>query len=325
MPVPPPYLDYRPLRPDEAELLRSLVEQTLATQDIEDRALAYAIAHIVPQHLQEVRQTREVLIDKTLAAVKERLTKEIIYWDHRAEELRLQEAAGRMNARINSERARQRRDELESRLQRRLDELQRARQLAAAPPAVIGGALIVPGGLLARLRGERRSEAALFARETKRVELAAMAAVMAAEQALDHEPQDVHTQNLGYDILSLTPGRDGSDGRTRFIEVKGRIQGAETLTISKNEILTAFNKPDDWILALVEVPPVTDAPADVQAEMLRDEREPYVAVAGCRVRYVRRPFQREPDFDAVSVNYSWAKLWSQGTLPANLERSSVTI
>lgn len=85
--------------------------------------------------------------------------------------------------------------------------------------------------------------------------------------------------------------------------------------LTRNEILTAFNKPDDWILALVEAPPAEDLPADVQAGLLRDDREPYVTAAGCQVRYLRRPFQREPDFDAVSVNYDWAKLWSQGTLP----------
>ena len=41
----------------------------------------------------------------------------------------------------------------------------------------------------------------------------------------------------------------------RFIEVKGRVAGATSVTITKNEILTALNKPDDYILALVEVPP----------------------------------------------------------------------
>jgi hypothetical protein len=31
---------------------------------------------------------------------------------------------------------------------------------------------------------------------------------------------------------------------------------------------------------------------------------------GCVVRYLRRPFTREPDFDATSVNYDWQKLGS---------------
>jgi Domain of unknown function (DUF3883) len=34
--------------------------------------------------------------------------------------------------------------------------------------------------------------------------------------------------------------------------VKGRISGAETVTVTKNEILYSLNKPDDYILAIVE-------------------------------------------------------------------------
>ena len=42
-------------------------------------------------------------------------------------------------------------------------------------------------------------------------------------------------QNLGYDVESSIPGT----GILRFIEVKGRVAGAKTVTITKNEILTA--------------------------------------------------------------------------------------
>ena len=72
-------------------------------------------------------------IDKTEAAVKDRLTKEITYWDHRAEQLKLQEQAGKANARLNSGEARKRADDLQARLQKRLEELKReAPDLAAA-------------------------------------------------------------------------------------------------------------------------------------------------------------------------------------------------
>ncbi|MCX6028855.1 MAG: helicase-related protein [Chloroflexi bacterium] len=200
---PAPYLDYRPLRDDERALVAAVVEQALNHQDLEGQAIACAIQDLVPRHLDEVRRVREPLIAKTIAAVKDRLTKEIAYWDHRAEELKAQELAGRVNAKINSSKARQRADELETRLRARLAELEQERQIAALPPAVIGAALIVPGGLLARLRGQRRAAPGLFARETKRVEEAAMAAVMAAERALSHEPRDVGRENRGYDTLSM--------------------------------------------------------------------------------------------------------------------------
>jgi superfamily II DNA or RNA helicase len=218
-----PYLDYRPLKEKEQPLVVPFIEQVLASQDLEQQAISYAISQVVPRHLREVRQVKEPLTDKTMAAVKERLTKEITYWDHRAEDLKAQEAAGRVNARINSAKARQRADELEARLRKRMTELEQERQLAALPPVAIGGALIVPGGLLARLQGQRQSEPGLFARETKRVEDAAMAAVMKAERQLGYTPRDVSKDNLGYDVESEV----AADGEVtlRFIEVKGRIVG----------------------------------------------------------------------------------------------------
>ena len=72
----------------------------------------------VDDNLAEVRGRKMDLVAKTEAAVKDRLTKEITYWDHRAEELKLQERAGRPNARLNSDEARKRADLLQSRLQK---------------------------------------------------------------------------------------------------------------------------------------------------------------------------------------------------------------
>ncbi|MHC5830276.1 MAG: hypothetical protein ACYT04_83655, partial [Nostoc sp.] len=116
----------------------------------EAKAKSYAIAHLVPQHLQELKQRKEELIAKTMTAVKDRLTKEINYWDHRAEELKMQEEAGKPNAKINSGKARQRADDLQARLMQRLEELEQERRLSPLPPVVVGGALVVSVGLLQR-------------------------------------------------------------------------------------------------------------------------------------------------------------------------------
>src|SRR6185295_19007297 len=87
------------------------------------------------------------------AAVKERLTKEINYWDFRAEQLKEQERAGKANARLNSGEARKRADELQARLQKRMEDIKRERQLAPLPPVVLGGSLVVPLGLIEAMRG----------------------------------------------------------------------------------------------------------------------------------------------------------------------------
>ncbi len=249
--------------------------------------MTYAVTHLVPQHFDEVRSRREQLIERSINAVKDRLTKEIAYWDHRAEALKEQELAGKGSSRLNSGNARQRADDLTGRLQRRLKELEQERHLSPMPPVVLGGALVVPMGLLAKLLGQPLP--AMFAHETKRVEKLAMDAVMLVEQRLGFIPRDVSAEKLGWDVESSIPGT----GKLRFIEVKGRAKGATTVTITSNEIRTGLNKPEDFILALVEVNGEVTVP-----------------------RYVRRPFQREPDFGVTSVNYDLAELWSKAGEPS---------
>ena len=88
--------------------------------------------------------------------MKDRLTKEINYWDHRAEELRLQERAGKPNAKLNSGEARKRADALQGRLEKRLEELRLERQISPLPPVILGGLLVVPIGLLNAISGTPR-------------------------------------------------------------------------------------------------------------------------------------------------------------------------
>ena len=82
-----------------------------------------------------------------------------------------------------------------------------------------------------------------------------MKAVMDIERKLGFIPSDVSGKKCGYDVESEIPKemRTGDGACLRFIEVKGRAKGATTVTISKNEILTGLNRPEEFILAIVEV------------------------------------------------------------------------
>jgi hypothetical protein len=257
---------------------------------MEQTAQGYAVAHVVPEHLAEVRDARLTLIRKTEAAVKERLTKEITYWDHRAEQLKLQEQAGKANARLNSSEARKRADHLQARLEKRLEELKLEAQLSPLPPVVLGGLLVVPKGLLASMTGGAACPISPAPADTQASGARARAIVMAMERSLGFEPVDRESEKLGYDIESKVPGT----GKLRFIEVKGRISGAPTITVTRNEILYSLNKPDDFILAIVEF-------------MDEDNH---------RLHYLRQPFQREPDFGVTSVNYEFSTLLERSSIPA---------
>ena len=291
---PAPFLDYKPLPSELRPAVDPMLEKDWLKKELEASARAYAVQNLVPRMFTAERQRREEMVTRTITAVKDRLTKEISYWDHRAQDLKAQELAGRVNARLNSQMAQRRADELQSRLQRRMEELEQERLLSAQPPILLGAALILPAGLLAQLQGQPALEAgvsvaplpATFARQKKAVEEAAMQAVMEKEQELGYLPADVHRDNLGWDIESAIPGT----GKLRFIEVKGRIEGAETVTVSKNEILAGLNKPEDYILAVVEVSFTND---QAQAKL---------------PHYILRPFRTEPDFAATSVNYDWIEL-----------------
>ncbi len=287
-----PYLDYRPLRADEPDIntVLSRPECTWINRDLEQEAQAYAIAQVVPEHLEEIKSNKVELIAKTEAAVKDRLTKEISYWDHRAEDLKLQEQAGRPNARLNSAEARKRADTLEARLQKRMAELKLEAKLSPLPPVILGGMLVIPMGLINKISPSvevAMSPAAYV--DTQAAAAHARQIVMDIERDLGYEPFDRENEKLGYDIESRIPGT----GRLRFIEVKGRISGAATITVTKNEILYSLNKPEDFIFAIVEFAGDTH-----------------------RVHYVRRPFQREPDFGAASVNYSFKELLGKAGPPS---------
>lgn len=282
-----PYLDYRPLEDGEQEPVQSCLSQAWLRRDIESSAMTFAITDIVPIHLAEVKQRKEDMVMKTMAQVKARLTAEITYWDHRALELQAQEEAGRQ-PRLNSRKAKERADELAARLQTRMLELEQERQLGAVPPNVMGGALIVPIGLLRRLQGMQATEPDAVAQETAEIERIAMAAVMRKERELGFQPRDVSGENCGYDIES----RVDETGRLRFIEVKGRRAGADTVTVTKNEILTALNKPDDFLLALV---------------LINGEE--------AAIYHVTRPFENPPDFGVTSVNYKLKTLITKAGKP----------
>ena len=289
-----PYLDYRPLAEGEPAIDAILrrPECIWITRDLEANAQAYAIAKVVPEHLSEVRDRKIALLAKTEAAVKDRLTKEINYWDFRAEQLKEQERAGKANARLNSGEARKRADDLQARLQKRFEEIKRERQLAPLPPVVLGGLLVVPSGLIRAMAGLPQTTAQAGV-DTQAAAARAREIVMEIERGLGFAPVDREFDKLGYDIESAIPGT----GRLRFLEVKGRIADADTVTVTKNEILYSLNKPDDFILAMVA----------------------FGADGSHEVRYLRRPFHEKgvtTDFAGATVNFPFARLLAEAVPPS---------
>lgn len=286
---PAPYLDLQPL-PDDVRLFADpVLSGGWLTVGVEQLAASWAITHAQPEHLQQVRERLLPLIDKTRTAVTQRLKQQINYLYSEATRLRDTPGTGRpgrpRKQRQSPDRLEARARDLEARLDHRTALLDAESQLAASPPTVIGAALVIPAGLVP-------GEVADHARETARVERRAVDKVLEAERALGRDPVEMPHNNPGYDIRSTTP-----DGRSVFIEVKGRIAGAGDVTITLNEVLLGKNVPAAHRLALVEVSP--DGPEHDQ------------------LRYLAEHFRSIDlgDLAATDVRLHWSKTWAKGTDP----------
>lgn len=123
------------------------------------------------------------------------------------------------------------------------------------------------------------------------IEIAAMTAVIEAELALGNSPKDVSAQKVGYDIASYDPKTD----HLRFIEVKGRIDGADSVMITRQEVITSLHEPDKFILAIVQV----------EAGFAREPR------------YVRGALDtREPPFEQNAIQFNIKRLLDRAEAPA---------
>ncbi len=289
-----PHLDLEPIAKLDMTFIEDVLGAPWLTQNLEQQALAHASTHLVPQHFDEVRTRRETSVDKTLAAVHERLVKEINYWSDRYIKLQDDIAAGK-DVRLTLENVRRTIDDLTARRESREKELLAMRHVISATPVVVGGALVIPAGLLAQRKGELESAASWTADAAARahVELVAMRAVMEAERALGHEVIDVSAQKCGWDVTSLPKALDGKLPPSRHIEVKGRAKGSSTVTVTRNEILYGLNQQDKFILAIVLVD--------------GDQHEgPF---------YVTKPFMQEPDWAVTSINIDLGQLLAKAERP----------
>jgi superfamily II DNA/RNA helicase len=280
-----PHLDLESLETADRALFMDLVNAPWIRADQEQRALALAAATLVPEHFKEVAGRRIAHVDKTLAAVHERLTKEIAFWSDRWLKLKEDQESGK-DVRLNLENARRTVSDLEGRLEGRKKELLSMRHVTSATPVALGGALVIPGGLLRRLRGETSAEGGSeFSADPAaraRIEKLAMDAVRRDEESRGCRIVDVSAQKCGWDITSYPPAVNGKQPDARHIEVKGRIKGAGTVTITRNEMLYALNQADKFRLAIVLVG---------ENEQIDG---PY---------YLRNPFEAEPGWGVSSVNY----------------------
>ncbi len=267
----------------EAEAAKDVLKQPWCqAADLDRRIIEYASATVARAHVGEVTARTYERVDKTKRLVQNRLQHEINYWDRRAAEIRENERAGR-SSRLPADQAQTRAEDLARRLGRRMQELDLERAVAATPPRVTGACLVLPQGWLSSLDDPEGARARAV--ETARIERLAVDAVLSVEEALGHDSAEMPHNNPGYDIESDTP--DGLD----FIEVKGRVEGGNTFVLTRQEAVTALNKREHSVLALVRVHPDDST----------------------TVRYVRQPLTEPIQPWQTAIDADWDYFWTRGS------------
>lgn len=278
-----PYLSYEPFPQEDRELIEDILQSPWISQDLEKMAIGYASDDLAPRHFEEVSQRRCKQADRIRDAVRVRLAKEASFQQDLLLKYKAKAEQGG-DMRLKIEQTRKILEELRDRRALREAELDAMKHVVSTSPVAIGGALVIPAGLLA----ERRHHSSVTlhsvdAAARKRIEKLAMQAVIQAEQARGYTCVDVSAQNCGWDITSIPPrSADGSLLPDRHIEVKGRAAGQTTVSVSHNEICAALNQQEKFWLAIV-------------------------FVDGERVdgpHYVQQPFTQEPEMSVASVNYT---------------------
>lgn len=287
-----PYLDLEPVPGDVVEAVRDGLSEPWWDSGVEAAATSWSVRHGLPAHRGEIEARVVPEVERVRNLVRQRLTTQVNVLHAEAARAAEDQAAGR-RVRVVPATLRERADDLEVRLARRMAELDRAGTLVVRPPRVATAFAVVPAGRVDGLRATGDVPApSVFAADTTVTDRRAVDAVLRAERALGRVPVEMPHNNKGYDVLSTCP-----DGTTIRIEVKGRVVGAEDFVITLSEVLLAKNAAPAYRLALVEV-------------------DPGAAPGAEPVRYVRDPF---PDLQLTSyvekVVLDWRDFWVRGTEP----------
>jgi hypothetical protein len=289
-----PYLDYQTPTDEEKNIILSYIKmQPWLSQDIERKSCEYAMQAFVQNRFNQIKTDREKRYTKIASEVKNRLCRAINYWDAKANEYEEKANHGVKNATLNANQARDKADELRSRQNARLREIELEKQVHPQMPRIIGCAFVISRAQLESLKHPEIDQSDKI-RDTKPMEMAGMNAVMEIERELGHTPIDVSANNVGYDIESHANANDSESSHIlRLIEVKARKADADFITMTRNEILTARNCEErgNYILAIVLVD--------------GDHRE---------VTYYENLHFKDPDVSMRSINYNIRDLELMGTM-----------
>ena len=282
---PAPYLDCV-AAPDE--FVGAAGERLAWIGDAESNATSWVTASSLGDFAKEIRALREGELKKERAQVEERLSQEINRLAMEAMKAREKEQQGR-RVKFSHDTLMQQSQELERRLENRIQRIDQQMEMHARPPVIDCAAIVLPVAMV----GEGLpTDAPLHAVATKEVERRGVDLVLKCEAALGRNPIEQAFNNPGFDILSERAGE-----LPLRIEVKARIAGADDFYITQTEIRMAQNAQPSYRLALVRVSP--DGPESDEVRYVADPASGFV----------------EGAFELAGINPKWSDTWAKGQAP----------
>lgn len=154
------------------------------------------------------------------------------------------EAGKDMNIAIRNEE--RRKEDFEEKHESLVEEIQLEREVTVSAPKILGCAVVLPGS-----QGESESDVSGsgMVRDDE-IEQVGMVEAMKYERSNGWSPEDVHKENLGFDIRSTKYRDDGTFEDIRYIEVKARACDG-SIRISANEWKKAKRFQDKFWLYVV--------------------------------------------------------------------------
>jgi SNF2 family DNA or RNA helicase len=222
--------DLKPANPNSFNITNTTIVN-------EDAVIAFAVENVLTKYLNEIKVQREhdAEIKKKygLRSLQELILRSeeklIEYETKRAKGKEIPEAVIQAEIRKKEDFERKK-AELEKRIQAETN-------LLLSPPKILGVARVVP-----QLPVEDELK------EDLEIEKIGMQIAMNFEISHGRDPEDVSSQNLGFDIRSRTP-----DGSYRYIEVKTRAREGK-IALTPNEWLMAHRLGDEyWLYVIVNV------------------------------------------------------------------------
>jgi hypothetical protein len=196
--------------------------------------------HTLEPFLQEIKDDRVDEIDRIAEHVELSLTELLVKIDQEIGLASDEVGQDITGAKGRLSKAENRHAEISNRRERRKAELVQQRSLSLQSVEQITSVIVLP-------HPDRETPEVRRMRPNPETEMIAMRVVMEYEEAQGRVVEDIHEQNLGYDITSL----DRETGELRLIEIKGLQAQTGTILLTPNEQRIAHDRPDCYWLYIV--------------------------------------------------------------------------